>query len=176
MRKDGSRFMASVVIDPVRDASGRLIGFAKITRDVTERVERQRSLDQTRAELAQSQKMEAVGQLTGGIAHDFNNLLQVIRAAAQRCSSGSRRRTAEVQRYVEMVKRNVDRAATLTQRLLAFSRRQPLEPKRIDTNRTCARRPSCSGRRSARAIAIETVLGGGVWPMFADPTSSRRRC
>jgi PAS domain S-box-containing protein len=170
VRKDGSRFLASVVIDPVRDASGRLIGFAKITRDVTERLEGQRSLEQTRAELAQSQKMEAVGQLSGGIAHDFNNLLHVIRGAAQLLQQRLQPADPEVQRYVEMVKRNVDRAAALTQRLLAFARRQPLAPKRIDTNRTVRESTELLRQTLGESIAIETVLSGGVWPVFADPT------
>src|SRR5918998_948312 len=75
VRKDGTRFWAHVIIDPIRDESGTVIGFAKVTRDITERREAQRVLDQTREALFQAQKMEAVGQLTGGIAHDFNNLL-----------------------------------------------------------------------------------------------------
>ena len=170
IRKDGSRFLASVVIDPVRNASGQLIGFAKVTRDVTERVERQRALDQTRAELAQSQKMEAVGQLSGGIAHDFNNLLHVIRGATQLLAQRLEAADPEVQRYIEMVKRNVDRAATLTQRLLAFARRQPLEPKRIDTNRTVREATELLRQTLGESVAVETVLGGGVWPVFADPS------
>src|ERR1051325_1760727 len=78
VRKDGSRFWAHVVIDAIRSGSGELLGFAKITRDLTERREAQRALDQTREALLHSQKMEAIGQLTGGIAHDFNNLLMAI--------------------------------------------------------------------------------------------------
>ena len=75
IRKDGSKFRAFVVIDRIEDEQGQLIGFAKVTRDVTERYEAQRELKVTQERLAVSQKMEAVGQLSGGIAHDFNNLL-----------------------------------------------------------------------------------------------------
>jgi PAS domain S-box-containing protein len=78
LRKDGTRFWANVVIDPVRNEQGELIGFTKITRDITERREVQRTLETTRETLFQSQKLEAIGQLTGGVAHDFNNLLMVV--------------------------------------------------------------------------------------------------
>jgi PAS domain S-box-containing protein len=78
MRKDGTRFWASVVIDPVRSPDGELLGFAKITRDLTERKRAQEELEETRERYLQSQKMEAIGKLTGGVAHDFNNLLSVI--------------------------------------------------------------------------------------------------
>src|SRR5262245_42128256 len=72
VRKDGSFFWASVVIDPIRDDSGNLIGYAKITRDITERREAQLALERVQRQLAESQKMDALGQLTGGVAHDFN--------------------------------------------------------------------------------------------------------
>ena len=78
VRKDGTVFWAHVVIDPIRDYSGEVIGFAKITRDITERKEAQRQLEEAREALFQAQKMEALGQLTGGIAHDFNNLLMAV--------------------------------------------------------------------------------------------------
>ena len=83
MRKDGSRFCAHVVIDPIRDDDGRHIGFAKITRDITERRKAQQELEEARAALFQAQKLQAIGELTGGIAHDFNNLMTVIRGSAE---------------------------------------------------------------------------------------------
>ncbi len=78
VRKDGTQFWANVIIDAIRDETGTLIGFAKITRDISERKEAQKALEVAREALAHSQKMDAIGQLTGGIAHDFNNLLMVI--------------------------------------------------------------------------------------------------
>lgn len=78
MRKDGTRFMAHVVIDAIRSDTGTLLGFAKITRDITDATQAQQALEQAREALFQSQKLQAIGQLTGGIAHDFNNLLTVI--------------------------------------------------------------------------------------------------
>ncbi|HBR44481.1 MAG TPA: hybrid sensor histidine kinase/response regulator, partial [Afipia sp.] len=73
VRKDGTQFWANIIIDPIRDETGAIIGFAKITRDITERRETQKALEHAREALAHSQKMDAIGQLTGGIAHDFNN-------------------------------------------------------------------------------------------------------
>ena len=91
IRKDGSQFWANVVIDPVRDEAGNLIGFAKITRDFTERRQGQLALEKAREALFQAQKMEAIGQLTGGVAHDFNNLLMAILGSLRSLSgSGSR--------------------------------------------------------------------------------------
>ena len=78
MRKDGSRFWASIVIHPITDERGHFVGFSNVTRDITAKREQEEELQLIRAALAQSQKMEAVGQLTGGIAHDFNNLLTVV--------------------------------------------------------------------------------------------------
>jgi PAS domain S-box-containing protein len=86
-RKDRSEFWASVVINPIYDEDGRLVAFAKITRDLTERHQAQELMDQARERLLQAQKMEAVGQLTGGVAHDFNNLLTVIIGNLQNCST-----------------------------------------------------------------------------------------
>ena len=99
-RKDGSRFWAGVVIDAIYD-DGQLIGFAKITRDLTERREAQMQLEQSREQLFQAQKMEAMGQLTGGIAHDFNNLLTGITGSLEllkaRVAQG---RIGDLDRYI----------------------------------------------------------------------------
>jgi PAS domain S-box-containing protein len=168
VRKDGSRFMANVVIDPLRDRYGRLYGYAKITRDVTERVAQQQALEHARAALAQSQKMEALGQLSGGIAHDFNNFLHVIRNAVELLERRLKGGQPELDRLLDMVKRNVDRATSLTQRLLAFSRRQPLEPKPLSPNRLILGVADLLRQTLGESVAIETVLGGGVWTVAAD--------
>jgi PAS domain S-box-containing protein len=125
VRKDGTRFWANVVIDPIYDDAKRLIGFAKITRDITERRNTQEALAQAQAALFQAQKMETVGQLTGGLAHDFNNLLTIIVNNLDfltRTVSGTR----EI-RLIESAHRAAERGAQLTRQLLAFSRRQPLQ-------------------------------------------------
>jgi PAS domain S-box-containing protein len=168
VRKDGSRFWANIVIEPLRDAHGRVQGFAKITRDMTERLQQQHALEQARAALAQAQKMEALGQLSGGIAHDYNNLLHVIRNAVE--VLGHRLRTTEpdTQRLLDMIQRNADRAAMLTQRLLAFSRRQPLEAKPVNPNRLVAGMAELLRHSLGEAIAMETVLAGGIWLVLAD--------
>ncbi len=131
VRKDGSRFRASVVLDPILDDDGKLLGFAKVTRDVTERDDAQRRLDLAREALFQSQKMDAIGQLTGGVAHDFNNLLMAILSSLtllERRVSGD----ASTQRLIDNARQGAERGAALTQRMLAFARRQELNPERVD--------------------------------------------
>ena len=126
VRKDGTRFWAVVVVDPIRDDNGEIVGFAKVTRDITERTETQRILREAQEQLAVSQRMEAVGQLSGGIAHDFNNLLMIIMGNLERVrheAQGLGGSAANLQRSIANAMRGAQRAATLTQRLLAFSRR-----------------------------------------------------
>jgi PAS domain S-box-containing protein len=131
VRKGGKRFRASVVLDPIRDDKGELLGFAKVTRDVSERDDAQRKLDLAREALFQSQKMEAIGQLTGGVAHDFNNLLMAILSSLtllERRVSGD----ASAQRLIDNARQGAERGAALTQRMLAFARRQELNPEPVD--------------------------------------------
>jgi signal transduction histidine kinase len=139
VRKDGTRFWASVIIDPVRDETGQLIGFAKVTRDITEQRNAAEALEKTREALFQSQKMETIGQLSGGIAHDFNNMLAGILGSLHmlrgRLAAGD---TDEANRYLDMAIESGKRAASLTSRLLAYGRRQTLDIKSIDVNDTVA--------------------------------------
>lgn len=160
VRKDGSTFLASVVINAIRGASGDLLGFAKITRDITQRkaVEEQ---------LRQAQKMEAVGQLTGGVSHDFNNLLTVIMGNLEHLE----RILPPVQpteRIISAALRAASRAAMLTQRLLAFSRRSPLVPEVLSVNKLVAGMSDLMRRTLGEAVFVETVLAGGLWPTLAD--------
>ncbi len=127
VRKDGSRFWANVVIDPIRDSDGRLIGFAKVTRDITHRIEAERELERARQELCQAQKMESLGHLTGGVAHDFNNLLTVIIGSLgllKKRLPGDQRTADLLQNALEAAQRG----ANLTQRMLSFARKQRLDP------------------------------------------------
>jgi PAS domain S-box-containing protein len=131
VRKDGTRFWAHVVIDPVKAPDGSLIGFAKVTRDLSERRAAQLELDRAREALFQSQKMEAMGQLTGGMAHDFNNLLMAILGSLEL----AKKRLPDDPKLERLIVNAIQagrRGASLTSRMLAFARRQTLEPHPID--------------------------------------------
>ena len=162
VRKDGQRFWAHIVIDAIRDGEGQLIGFAKITRDMTER----RAVEE---QLRQAQKMEAIGQLTGGVAHDFNNLLTVIYGNLETLLRRLSADQGELRRFAEGASRGAERAAQLTHRLLAFSRRQPLEPKPVSLNRSVAGATELLRRTLGESVTIETVLGAGLWWTQVDP-------
>jgi PAS domain S-box-containing protein len=131
VRNDGSRFWASVIIDAIRDDDGTLLGFAKVTRDITEKRDAQRALEQAREELFQAQKMEAVGQLTGGIAHDFNNLLMAVMGSLEMAHKRALR-GENVIPLIENAMKGAQRGASLTQRMLAFSRKQELKLEAVD--------------------------------------------
>jgi len=172
IRKDGTRFWASVVIDRIEDSNGRLIGLAKITRDITERREAQQRLEAAREQLYQSQKMDAVGQLTGGVAHDFNNLLTIIignldtaKRTIENWQDGAKDR---LRRAIDMALIGANRAAVLTGHLLAFSRRQPLEPKVLGVNRLLSQLSGFLRPSLGEAVQLEVVGAGGVWAVEAD--------
>jgi PAS domain S-box-containing protein len=170
VRKDGSKFWASVVIDAIYDEQGRISGFAKITRDITERHEAHLLLRATQEQLAASQKMEAVGQLSGGIAHDFNNLLMVVignletvqRQAAKQQSNPA------MTRALANAMRGAQRAATLTSRLLAFSRRQALDPKPMDVNKFLIGAADFIQRSLGENVQVEVVGSPGLWFVEVD--------
>ena len=155
VRKDGTLFWASVVIDPIRDRRGETIGFAKITRDFTERERTQRELEQAREALFQAQKMDAIGQLTGGVAHDFNNLLMAILSSLALL----RKRLPDdpqIMRLLDNAVAGAQRGAALTQRMLAFARRQTLTPERIDIPTLVRGMTDLLGRSLGPSVLIET--------------------
>lgn len=127
--------------------------------------------ERTKAEeaLRQSQKMEAVGQLTGGIAHDFNNMLSVIMGGLNLLQRNLARGETDVARFVEGAMEGAQRAASLTKRLLAFSRQQPLSPEAINVNRLVAGMTELLTRTLGEMISVETVQGAGLWQVKADP-------
>src|SRR3954449_3505558 len=119
VRKDGTFFWASVVIDPIRE-NGELVGFAKITRDITERRNAQLKLEQMQAQLAESQKLDALGQLTGGVAHDFNNLLMIIGGSLHTLKQGIGDDPKGL-RALTAIEAASRRGAALTSQLLTFA-------------------------------------------------------
>jgi PAS domain S-box-containing protein len=132
VRKDGSRFWAEATIRAVRNERGEIIGFAKIVRDVTERRLAQQALERTRDALAISQKMETVGQLTGGVAHDFNNILAVILGSLELAKKRLQTEDPRIHRLLDNAIHGALRGASLTQRMLAFARKQDLKPVIVD--------------------------------------------
>jgi PAS domain S-box-containing protein len=169
VRKDGSKFWASVVIDAIRDTTGEVVGFAKVTRDITERREIQRILHETQEQLAASQKMEAIGQLSGGIAHDFNNLLMIVIGNLETVQRHARESSnSNMQRAASNAMRGAQRASSLTQRLLAFSRRQALDPRPLDINKFVISSAEFIGRSLGEGIEIETVGAAGLWTVEVD--------
>ena len=131
VRKDGTRFWAHVVIDRLTDANGKVVGFAKITRDVTEKRQAERELASAREALLQSQKSEAIGQLTGGVAHDFNNLLMAVMSNLELLQKWLPQEPRP-QALLANAMAGAQRGASLTQRMLAFARRQELHPRPVD--------------------------------------------
>src|SRR5690242_10453697 len=167
VRKDGSRFWASVVVDRINDDDGKLIGFAKITRDMTEQRNAQLRMDDLREQLFRSQKMEALGQLTGGLAHDFNNLLTAILGAAD-LAARNIADPEKLKRMLDGIRNSAQRGANLTKQLLAFARAQPLEIKQIDLKHfmcdvTTLVRPSLRSD-----IELMTEISDQLWPVDAD--------
>jgi PAS domain S-box-containing protein len=166
VRKDGSFFWASVIIDPIREDK-RLVGFAKITRDITERREAQLKLEQMQKHLAESQKLDALGQLTGGVAHDFNNLLMIISGSIHTLKRGFGD-NAKLQRAITAIETATKRGASLTSQLLTFARRQSVNPQPIVV----------AERIEAVREVLDTGVGGGVtlayeidsdvWPVIVD--------
>ena len=167
VRKDGSFFWAGVVIDAIRDDSGKLLGFAKITRDITERREAQQKLEKVQRQLAESQKLDALGQLTGGVAHDFNNLLMILSGNIHTLKklAGD---DPKGQRAIQSIEAAAQRGASLTSQLLSFARRQRVNPEPVDV---------IEHINSVRQV-LDTGLGGTVtllveaepelWPVTVD--------
>ena len=168
IRKDGTRFWAHVIIDAIRDPMGRLLGYAKITRDLTERREAQRALDEARDAIVQAQKMEAIGKLTGGVAHDFNNLLAVIMGsldlARRRMANG-----ADISRYIDNAMTAAERGATLTQRMLAFARKQELALQAVDAHALVRGMAELLRTTLGAAIVVESRFPPMLAPVLADP-------
>jgi PAS domain S-box-containing protein len=166
VRKDGTRFWANVVIDAIHNEQGALIGFAKVTRDITEKKQAEEALERANAALFQSQKMEAIGQLTGGIAHDFNNLLAVMASSLDVIST--RPQEPPNIRMLESMRRAVERGATLTQQLLSFARQQPLQAEKCDLNKLIGSFEAVLRGAGNSSIAVEFSLAPMLKPVLVD--------
>jgi PAS domain S-box-containing protein len=167
VRKDGTFFWASVVIDPIRDDDKKLLGFAKITRDISERREAQQNMEEVQRQLAESQKLDALGQLTGGVAHDFNNLLMVITGGLQTLKKIAGDDAKGLQ-AVQAIETASQRGAALTRQLLTFARRQSVNPQTIDLmDRICSIREILD-TGLGRSVELHLEVDQDVWPVTVD--------
>ena len=167
VRKDGSRFWSHVIIDAIRNEQGKLLGFAKITRDVTERKEAQESLDRAREALFQSQKMDAVGQLTGGVAHDFNNLLMAVMGSLELLRKRLPDDPAQL-RLLDNAIQGAKRGATLTQRMLSFARRQEMDVHALDVAALVRGMVDLLERTLGKDVEIRTEFPTSLGQAVAD--------
>ena len=168
VRKDGTFFWASVIIDPIYE-DGRLVGFAKITRDITERREAQLKLEEMHKQLAESQKLDALGQLTGGVAHDFNNLLMIISGSLHTLKKAVGD-DARSQRALSAIESAAKRGASLTSQLLTFARRQSVNPQALDVAERIAAVREVLDAAVGSAVTLEFDVEPGVWPVMVDAT------
>ncbi|MDB5623732.1 MAG: Histidine kinase [Devosia sp.] len=167
VRKDGSRFWAHVVIDAIRNAKGEIVGFAKVTRDITERRDAQRALDQAREAFFQSQKSEALGQLTGGVAHDFNNLLMVIQSSLE-LAQKRLPDDPKLRRLISNALQGAQRGSSLTQRMLAFARKQELNPEAVDVSQLVRGIMDLLERSLGPSLDLITEFAPDLRPAQAD--------
>ncbi|WP_434581043.1 PAS domain S-box protein [Pseudomonas sp. Z5-35] len=167
VRRDGTRFMAHVVIDAIRSDTGTLLGFAKITRDITDATQAQQALEQAREALFQSQKLQAIGQLTGGIAHDFNNLLTVIlgnlEIVRKRMPSDPK-----LSQLLDNATQGALRGVSLTQRMLAFARRQKLTSESVELAALVQGISGLLQSSMGPSIHIQTQFAEALAPVWAD--------
>jgi PAS domain S-box-containing protein len=168
VRKDGTRFWATVIIDAIHADDGALIGYAKVTRDITEKRLAQEALELSQKKLFQAQKMEAVGQLTGGVAHDFNNLLMAILGSLEI----ARKRALNNENVVDLIDNAIlgaKRGASLTQRLLAFSRKQELKLEPVDVRDLVTGMAELLQRSIGTTLEISTTFPLALPNVQSDP-------
>jgi PAS domain S-box-containing protein len=169
VRRDGTRLWANVVVDAIYDTEGRLMGFGKITRDVTEKREARLALETAQIQLAQAQKMEAIGQVTGGVAHDFNNLLAALISSLELLEKRLPDDT-QTRRLFGNALDAAERGASLTQRLLTFARRQNLKPEIVEIPDLVSGMADLLGRAIGPTITVETAASGQWTTARVDPT------
>ncbi|MEP6483809.1 MAG: ATP-binding protein [Rudaea sp.] len=169
LRKDGSRFWAHVVVDPIRDSEGLVVGFAKITRDLSERRASQEALHKAQQALAQTQKLESIGKLTGGIAHDFNNLLTAITGCLELLEKRLPADDARAKNLLQNAMRGAERGSTLTQRMLAFARRQELNIQTIPLRALIDGMVDLIDRSLGPEFVLKVDVPDDLSPVVSDP-------
>ena len=161
VRKDGSKFWASGVLSPIHDSSGALLGFAKITRDLTER----RKLEE---QLNQAQKLEATGRLAAGVAHDFNNVLSVVLSYSELLALGLKAGDPMLE-DLQQIRVAGLRAAALTTQLLAFSRQQALQPQVVDLTAVIGTMEKMLRSLIGEDVMLTTICSPSLGKVLVDP-------
>jgi PAS domain S-box-containing protein len=168
VRKDGRTFWAHVVIDAIRNQAGELLGFAKVTRDITEKRRAAEALERAKDGLVQSQKLEAIGKLTGGVAHDFNNVLAVIMNGIE-LLAGKLQSPADI-KILDSMQRAVTRGATLNQQMLSFARQQPLRQQKCNLNQVISNFDAVLRRVCDESITFNLSLTPQLKSALIDAT------
>jgi PAS domain S-box-containing protein len=169
VRKDGSLFWAHVLIDPIYDDEGNHVGFAKVTRDRTEQKKAAEQVEEAQRNLLQSQKLQAIGELTGGIAHDFNNMLTVIAGSADFLRRNRAMPEEKKLRYLDGIIEITERATTLTNQLLSFARRQPVKPEVLDIGKRLGSARELLSRTLGSRIAVVVEVSRPGLTVEVDP-------
>jgi PAS domain S-box-containing protein len=168
VRKDGTMFWANVIVDPIRDEDGQLIGFAKITRDITERRNAELALQKAQAERDHAQRLEALGKLTGGVAHDFNNLLMIVSGHLETLKR-LQNENPKARRALDAIEQAANRAESLTRQLLTFSRRQTLNPETFTISERLESLRTLIESSVGSSVRLVTQVPDDVWPVLVDP-------
>jgi PAS domain S-box-containing protein len=167
VRKDGTSFFAHAIIDQITDDDGRHIGFAKVTRDITARREADQALAQAREALFQSQKLEAIGQLTGGVAHDFNNLLMVVIGSLELLEARFRDDPSALHLIGNAIA-GAKRGSALTKRMLAFARKQELKPASVDVRTLVQGIAGLLQRSAGPTVTIDNLFPAALPRIHVD--------
>ena len=166
-RKDGTLFWALVALDVIKSPDGEVVGLAKITRDITDRRDAALQLDEVRAQLFQSQKLEALGQLTGGMAHDFNNLLTIIIGSARLALNS--RDPQRTRRLLEHILDAGERGSQMTQQLLSFARHKALKFGRVRVPELIESTRLLLGQTLPGSVELQVALTDELWEVEVDP-------
>jgi len=172
-KKDGTLYTEEATISPIRGETGEITHFVAVKRDVTEFLTLQEEKERLQVQFIQAQKMESIGRLAGGIAHDFNNMLGVIIGHAE-VAMAEMEEKSSIYQHLQEIRKAAERSAELTRQLLAFARRQPIEPKVLNINEVVKEMVSMLRRITPENIDLTFEAGENLWPVKADPTQINR--